>query len=277
MKITISKSLMLRKSSFTFLFIILISSVAIAQRKNNSNCSLDTNCIFNNDPILIDLDIDHDETIEANNKSFTILSIDSLRYVSLMQSAIYCLDTTINNQFINIISDSQLVVNAKDIHYMYTSKFENDDDRIINKDTDVVYGVLPTYWGMIPKLNIVVISSVDLNGAFATANLIDVNSGKIIPDLSSFDNGTIEYLPNKSNDYIVSYSNSIFEEEEAEVSIIKVEDKHKKYCLDLFAIANLKRQRIENLAWVSKKSFCFSSIKFFDGLEQENFYEVILK
>jgi hypothetical protein len=276
MKITISKLLMLRKSSFAFFIIILISSGAIAQRKNKSNSSLDTNCIYNNDPILIDLDIDHDETIEANNKSFTILSIDSLRYVLLMQSAKSCLDTIINNQFVDVISDSQLVVNAKDIHYLYTSKFENDDDKIINKDTQFVYGVLPTYWGIIPELNIVVISCVDLNDAYATANLIDLNSGKIIPDLSSFDNGTIEYLPNKSNDYIVSYSNSIFEEE-AEVSIIKVEYKRKKYCLDLFAIANLKRQRIENLAWVSKKSFCFSSVKFFDGLEQENFYEVILK
>ncbi len=268
---------MLRKSSFAFLILILINSIAIGQRSNSSAFSLDTNCVFNNDPILIDLDIDHDERIEANNKSFIILSIDSLRYISLMQSAIYCLDTTINNQFVNLISDSQLVVNANDIHYLYTSEFENDDDKIINKDTDVVYGVLPAYWGMIPKLNIVIISCVDLNDAFATANLIDVNSGKIIPDLSSFDNGTIEYLPNKSNDYIVSYSNSIFEEEEAEVSIIKVEDKHKKYCLNLFAIANLKRQRIESLAWVSKKSFCFSTLKFFDGLEQENFYEVILK
>ncbi|MFM2155487.1 MAG: hypothetical protein RL516_236 [Bacteroidota bacterium] len=276
MKITISKLLMLRKSNFAFLIIILISSGAIAQRKNKSNSSLDTNCIYNNNPILIDLDIDHDETIEANNKSFTILSIDSLRYVWLMQSAIYCLDTIINNQFVNEISDSQLVVNAKDIHYLYTSKFEKDDDKIINKDTQFVYGVLPTCWGMIPDLNIVVISCVDLNDAYATANLIDLNSGKIIPDLSSCDNGTIEYLPNKSNDYIVSYSNSIFEEE-AEVSIIKIEDKCEKYCLNLFAIANLKRQRIENLAWVSKKSFCFSSIKFFDGIEQENFYEIILK
>lgn len=268
---------MLRKSSFAFIFLILINSIAIGQRKNNATFSLDTNCVFNNDPILIDLDIDHDERIEANNKSFIILSIDSIRYASLMKSASYNLDTTINEQIVDVISDSQLVVKGYVFKYSYTSQFENDDDKIINKDTDVVYGVLPAYWGMIPKLNIVIISCVDLNDAFATANLIDLNSGKIIPDLSSFDNGTIEYLPNKSNDYIVSYSNSIFEEEEAEVSIIKVEGNHKKYCLNLFAIANLKRQRIENLAWVSKKSFCFSTLKFFDGLEQENFYEVILK
>ena len=268
---------MLRRSSFTFLILILINSIAIGQRSNSSAFSLDTNCVFNNDPILIDLDIDHDERIEANNKSFTILSIDSLRYASLMKSASYNLDTTINKQIVDVISDSQLVVKGNVFKYLYTSEFDRDDDLNKKDYSELVYGVLPVYWGMIPKLNFVIISCVDLNDAYATANFIDVNSGKIIADLSSFDNGTIEYLPNKSNDYIVSYSNSIFEEEEAEISVIKVEKKNKKFCLNLFAIASLKRQRIENITWISKKSFCFSTLKFFDGLKQENFYEVILK
>jgi hypothetical protein len=271
------KLLMLRKSSFAFLFLMLFNLVAIAQRKNNSTHSLDTNCIFNYDPILIDLDIDHDEKIEANNKSFTILSIDSLRYASLMQSATYSLDTSKKNNAMTVISDSQLIVNGNGFHYLYTSEFKMGGSVNPKNDTSFFYGVLPYYIGFIADLNLAIICTVYLNESYATTNLIDMNSGKIIPDLSSYDNGTIEYLPNKSNDYIVSYSNSIFEEEEAEVSIIKVEGNHKKYCLNLFAIANLKRQRIENLAWVSKRSFCFSTLKFFDGLEQENFYEVILK
>ena len=276
MKVIISKLLMHRRISFAFLFLMLINSFAFAQRKSYSSLTLDTNCIFNNEPVLIDFDIDSDELIEADNKSYTIVSIDSLRFVSLMKSAAYFLDTSKNTNVVNLISDAKLVVNGKNFHYLYTSDFQMGGGLHSTNDTSVFYGVLPSYLGFISKLNLVSISTVYLNDSYATNNLVDVVSGKIIPDLSSFDNGTIAYMPNISNDYIVSYSNSIFEEEESEIAIVKVEYNNKKYCLDLSVIFNLKKQHITELSWINKKSFCFASVKKFEGLEQSNYYLVTL-
>jgi hypothetical protein len=107
---------------------------------------------------------------------------------------------------------------------------------------------------------------------------IEINSNQFEAiNLSSYDNGTLAYFPNKANDYIISCSNGMFEEDESEVVIVKVQNKNKKFCLDLAVIINLKKQHVLDLSWVDKKSFCFSSVKHFEGLEQYNFYEVKLK
>ena len=277
MKGVISKSLMLQKISIAFLFLMLINSFAFSQRRNFSSLSLDTTCVFENDPVLIDLDIDSDELIEADNKSFTIFSIDSLRYNFLMRTAAIYVDTTINNQIANNISDSQLVINGNKFHYLFSSEEQLGEGQIINGDTTIFAGILPEYWGMISKLNLAIVSLVDISGAYATTNLIDLKSGKIIQDISSYDNGTLAYFPNKAHDYIISCSNGMFEEDESEVVIVKVQNKNKKFCLDLAVIINLKKQHVLDLSWVDKKSFCFSSVKHFEGLEQYNFYEVKLK
>ena len=276
MKDTISRLLMMRRNKFLFLFafFFFLGFNVLAQ---NRILSLDTSCVFNNEPLLIDLDIDHDEMMESNNKSFSIFSIDSAHYNSLMITADFFVDTIVNKQFVNIISDSQLVINGKNFHYLFSSEERIGEEQISRSDTTIFNGVLPAYWGMISKLNLAIVSTVDISGAYATTNLIDLKSGKIIQDLSSYDEGSQAYLPNKSNDYVLSFSNAFYEDEEAEVVIIKVVTKYHSYCLDLSTIINLKKQHIESLSWISKNSFCFSTIKNNEDLQQYNFYQVVLK
>jgi hypothetical protein len=277
MKGIISRLLMHRKISIVFLFLMLINSFAFSQRRNNSSLSLDTTCVFENDPVLVELDIDSDELIESDNKSFTIFSIDSIQFTSLMSKAEFFVDTTTNYSAINIVSDSELIIKGNIFYYLFSSKEIEGEQENIKGDTTIINGVLPSYWGMIPKLNLAIVSAVDVNGAYSTTNLIDMNSGNMIQDLSSYDEGSNGYLPNKSTNYIISYSSAFYEEKESEVIIIKVVKNKKSYCLDLSTVINLKKQYIESLSWISKNSFCFSSIKNYEGLEQHNFYQVVLK
>ena len=276
MRDIISKLLMGRRTKFLFLIAFFISFGSIC-RAQNRKLLLDTSCVYTNEPVLIDLDIDHDETMEANNKSFSIFSIDSIRFNSLMKTSEFFVDTIINHQVINFISDSELVINGNNFHYLFSSEEVEGEQESIKGDTTIINGVLPSYWGMIPKLNLAIVSAVDISGAYATTNLIDMNSGKMIQDLSSYDEGSNGYLPNKSMNYILSYSSAFYEENESEVVITKVVKNNNSYCLDLATIINLKKQYIESLSWISKNSFCFSSIKNYEGLVQHNFYQVVLK
>jgi len=276
MKDIISKSLMVRRTKFLILFAFFIS-FGFNSRAQNRKLLLDTSCVFTNEPVLIDLDIDHDEMMEANNKSFSIFSIDSIHFKSLMKTAEFFVDTTINHNSVNIVSDSELVINGNNFHYLFSSEEVEGEQENVKGDTTIMNGVFSSYWGMIPKLNLAIVSAVDITGAYATTNLIDLNSGKMIQDLSSYDEGSQAYLPNKTTNYILSFSNAFYEEAESEVFIIKVVTKNHSYCLDLSTIISLKKQHIEALTWISKNSFCFSSIKNNEDLKQYNFYQVVLK
>jgi hypothetical protein len=203
---------MVRRNNFLILFIFFISFGFVCSAQNRK-LLLDTSCVYTNEPVLIDLDIDHDEMMEANNKSFSILSIDSIHFKSLMKSTEFFVDTTINHQLVNIISDSELIINGKNFHYLFSSEEIEGEQENIKGDTTIINGVFSSYWGMIPKLSLAIVSAVDISGAYATTNLIDLNSGKMIQDLSSYDEGSQAYLPNKTNDYILSFSNAFYEDE----------------------------------------------------------------
>jgi len=135
MKGIISKSLMHRKISIVFLFLMLINSFAFSQRRNNSSLRLDATCLFENDPVLIDLDIDRDELIEADNKSFTIFSIDSIQFTSLMSKAEFFVDTTTNYPAINVVSDSELIIKGNSFYYLFSSKEIEGEQENVKGDT----------------------------------------------------------------------------------------------------------------------------------------------
>lgn len=275
---------MLRRSKLVVVFYLsLIYSFSNGQSKSHSFISLDTTCVFNTDVETRDLnkwylspDLSEAKLILG---PLQINYVDSNTFFNFQSIDLFSFDTAACKE-LKFNSDSCIVIENENYKWTFISDVNDSIDEVQligfeNRKFYKQYGFIPTYLGYIPSYNLAAINLVDVNGAYAVTNLIDLGSGKMIHDLSEYDNGTLDYLA--TGDLILSYSSSIFDSDECEIHFIKIQQKGSfQYCLNLIGTLVISDYSINEIKWFNDKVCCIQLTKS-DAINQNLYLKIAIE
>lgn len=116
------------------------------------------------------------------------------------------------------------------------------------------------YIGLIPQLNLLMVSSTDMANEIADLQLLDRRTGKPFWVPSSTDQGPQGILLSPKNTILLTYCSSYYEQDNCSIYLMKVNTnpKKKSFTLDNYLVINFNRLNIESLVWIDEKSFAMS-------------------
>lgn len=177
-------------------------------------------------------------------------------------------DSTVSVHF-DTISNKQFVGYSK----RYRSKLNltknisvKDSSFILQMDQkEVVFNTVVTddfpwneYVGLLEPLNLYVVLNVDGRNETGSLNLIDKRTGKTYYFTSPFDYPCETVRLSPKNQYLLSFANNWYENNQSFISILKIDRSGKQYKLKAFVSLDITQWTVNDIVWIDDHRFALS-------------------
>ena len=172
----------------------------------------------------------------------------------------------------------------------YKSPLDTNSKRVVKKDTLFIVPldqgakafasnglIWHAYRGYIEALDLYVIDFVSGPGGYHNLDLIDKKTGVAFTFSSLFDNGMNSPLLSPKQGFLLSISNNVFDHNESNVAVVKINRKGNAYTLTNFYQRVSHEGHIEEIKWIDETSFSYKIVFTGESDYQTSFCKVSWK